>query len=224
MFTNVAYLHNSLNDMVDTSKSLVVTSCGYYRVHSRPVVSTERPTGRRDYQLLYIAKGKGYYYYAPEKTEVYWVHFTGRMVEGILDNYEIPNNKNVFYTGNSPDYAWLYRQIIQELQLCRQNYEELIAITLRHIFIMINRYIKEGKKSGSDIQNEIDRATHYFNGNYNKPLNIDEYAESRHMSTCWFIRSFKQILKVTPMQYILSLRMANAQSLLETTEYNMAVS
>ena len=40
MFTNVAYLHNSLNDTVDTSKSLVVTSCGYYRVHSRPVVAT----------------------------------------------------------------------------------------------------------------------------------------------------------------------------------------
>ena len=144
------------------------------------------------------------------------------MVEGILDNYEMPNNENVFYTGNSPDYAWLYRQIIQELQLCRPNYEELIAIMLRHIFIMINRYIKEGKKSGSEIQNEIDRATHYFNENYNKPLNIDEYAESRHMSTCWFIRSFKQILKVTPMQYILSLRMANAQSLLETTEYNIS--
>ena len=105
MFTNVAYLHNSLNDTVDTSKSLVVTSCGYYRVHSRPVVATERPTGRKDYQLLYIAKGKGhfffegkehiitegnmilyrpnetqmYYYYAPDKTEVYWIHFTGRI-------------------------------------------------------------------------------------------------------------------------------------------------
>jgi len=63
MFTNVAYLHNSLNDMVDTSKSLVVTSCGYYRVHSRPVFSTERPTGRRDYQLIYIAKGKGHFYF-----------------------------------------------------------------------------------------------------------------------------------------------------------------
>ena len=248
MFTNVAYLHNSLNDTVDTSKSLVVTSCGYYRVHSRPVVATERPTGRKDYQLLYIAKGKGhfffegkehiitegnmilyrpnetqmYYYYAPDKTEVYWIHFTGRMVEGILDNYEMPRDENVFYTGNSPDYTWLYRQIIQELQLCRPNYEELIAIMLRHIFIMINRYIKEGRKTGSDIQNEIERATHYFNENYNKPLNIDEYAESRYMSTCWFIRSFKQILKVTPMQYILSLRMVNAKNLLETTEYNIS--
>lgn len=63
MFTNVAYLHNSLADMVDTSRSLVVTSCGYYRVHSRPVVSTERLNGRKDYQLLYIAKGKDYFYF-----------------------------------------------------------------------------------------------------------------------------------------------------------------
>lgn len=248
MFTNVAYLHNSLNDMVDTSKSLIVTSCGYYRVHSRPTVSTERPTGRRDYQLLYIAKGKGhfyfdgkeriitegnmilyrpgetqmYYYYAPDKTEVYWVHFTGRHVESILDVYELPETENIFYTGTSPDYQWMYRQMIQELQLCRANYEELLSLTLRHIFIMINRHIKEGRKASSNIQNEIERAAHYFNENYNKQLNIEQYAKLRHMSTCWFIRSFRQILKVTPMQYILSLRMANAQSLLETTEYNIS--
>ena len=249
MFTNVAYLHNSLADMVDTSRSLVVTSCGYYRVHSRPVISTERLNGRKDYQLLYIAKGKGYfdgplgqetvitegnmilfrpgeiqyyYYHAPDKTEVYWVHFTGRMVEGILDNYEMPNAEKVFYTGASPDYAWLYKQMIQELQLCRPNYEELLALYLRHIFIQINRYIKEGLKKSSDVQNEIERAAHYFNEHYNEPLSIDDYAASRHMSTCWFIRNFKQILKVTPMQYILSLRMSNAQSLLETTEYNIS--
>ena len=248
VFANTAYLNNSFTDTADTSKSIIVTSCGYYRVHSRPTVSTERPNGRNDYQLLYIAKGKAhfyfdgkervitegnmilyrphqpqmYYYHAPDKTEAYWVHFTGRHVEAILDFYELPETENVFYTGTSPDYQWMFRQMIQELQLCRPNYEELISLMLRHIFIMINRYIKEGKKSGGAIQNEIERAAHYFNENYSKPLNIDEYAESRHMSTCWFIRSFKQLLKVTPMQYILSLRMANAQSLLETTEYNIS--
>lgn len=244
MFTNVAYLHNSLNDIVDTSKPIVVTSCGYYRVYSRPTVSTERPNGRKDYQLLYIATGKGhfyfdgkeriltegnmilyrphepqmYYYHASDKIEVYWVHFTGRDVEAVLKKYGLPETENIFYTGTSPDYQCIYREMIQELQLCRANYEELLSLTLMRFFIMINRFIDEGKKSGSDIQNEIERATHYFNENYNKPINIDEYAESRHISTCWFIRSFKQILKVTPMQYILSLRMANAQSLLETTE------
>lgn len=248
MFTNVAYLHNSLNDIVDTSKPIVVTSCGYYRVYSRPTVSTERPNGRKDYQLLYIATGKGhfyfdgkeriltegnmilyrphepqmYYYHASDKIEVYWVHFTGRDVEAVLKKYGLPETENVFYTGTSPDYQCIYREMIQELQLCRANYEELLSLTLMRFFIMINRFIDEGKKSGSDIQNEIERATHYFNENYNKPINIDEYAESRHISTCWFIRSFKQILKVTPMQYILSLRMANAQSLLETTENSIS--
>ncbi len=248
MFTNVAYLHNNFTDTADTSKSLIVTSCGYYRVHSRPTVSTERPAGRKDYQLLYIAKGKGhfffngkehiitegnmilyrpgetqmYYYHAPDKTEVYWVHFTGRHVKSILEVYGFPETENVFYTGTSTDYQWMYRQMIQELQLCRTNYEELLSLILRQIFIMINRYISDGRRADSDIQNEIERAAHYFNENYSKPLNIDEYADSRHMSTCWFIRCFKRILKVTPMQYILSLRMANAQSLLETTEYNIS--
>lgn len=40
MFTNVAYLYNSPDDTVDNSRSLVVTSCGYYRMHSLPVMAT----------------------------------------------------------------------------------------------------------------------------------------------------------------------------------------
>ena len=247
MFTNVAYLNNTFTDEENTAEPLIVTGCGYYRVYSRPVVSTERPNGRRDYQLLYIAKGKGhfyfdgkervvtegsmvlyrpdesqmYYYHAPDKTEVYWVHFTGSQVQPILRLYRLPETENVFYAGTSSDYQYMYRQMIQELQLCRANYEELLSLTLRHIFIMINRQISEGGKAGGEIRNEIERAVHYFNENYNRQINIDGYAASRHISTCWFIRSFRQILKVTPMQYIMSLRLANAQSLLETTEYNI---
>ena len=42
------------------------------------------------------------------------------------------------------------------------------------------------------------------------------------MSTSWFIRSFKDFTGVTPMHYILALRIANAQSLLENTDYTVA--
>lgn len=47
MFTNVAYLHNSLADMVDTSRSLVVTSCGYYRVHAALLFPRTNSTDER---------------------------------------------------------------------------------------------------------------------------------------------------------------------------------
>ena len=103
MFINAAYLHNSTLAKVDTSKPLIVTSCGNYRVKTRSEVVTHRPNGRKDYQLLYIASGKAhffinekekivtagniivyvpdepqeYVYYKEDKTNVYWVHFTG---------------------------------------------------------------------------------------------------------------------------------------------------
>lgn len=247
MYVNVAYSVNENPNLENLSVPLQINNCGYYRVHAGPIIATEHPEGRNDYQLLYIAAGKGhfyfndeetivtkgnmilyrpgepqvYYYYAADKTEVYWVHFTGSQVEEYLAHYELPNDKNVFFTGTSPDYQWLYNQMIQELQLHRVNHEELLRILLRHVLLVINRYIKEEQQSGSDVMNEIERAAHYFNENYNKNIIIEQYAEEHLMSKNWFIHCFKDIMKVTPMQYILSLRISAAKNYLEKTDKNI---
>ena len=247
MFTNAAYLHDSFSELIDFSKPLVVSCCGCYRIHTMPTFLTERPQGRKDYQLLYVASGKAhfffhgkeqmitegnmilyrpdepqkYFYHASDKTEVYWIHFTGSEVASLLSACNLPATEHVFYTGTSQAYPQLFLQIIQELRLCRPNYEELLSLYLRQILLLLNRSMKEEQKTGSDIRNEIERATHYFNEHYSAEINIEEYAKSRHFSTCWFIRNFKRIVKVTPMQYILSLRMMNAQNLLENTDYNI---
>ena len=223
MYTNVAYLNNSVSVVKDTSKPLIVTSCGFYRVDSGPTIKTNRPKGRRDYQLLYILEGKAhfyfesgeivvnkgemvlfrprepqsYFYFPKDKCQAFWVHFTGSDVDKILDYYNLPNDKNIFYSGTSPDYQWLFEQMIRELQLCRANYKELLTMLLRHIFLLINRYLKENEKSGIDALNDIERSIRYFNENYTKDINIDEYAKSLHVSTCWFNRRFKQVTKVT---------------------------
>ena len=69
MFMNVAYLNNSTSTVVDNTKPLIVTSCGNYRVKNRSEVVTHRPKGRKDYQLLYIASGKGHFFiHGEEKT------------------------------------------------------------------------------------------------------------------------------------------------------------
>ena len=248
MYTNVGYLNNSVSVVKDTSKPLIVTSCGYYRVDSGPVIKTNRPKGRRDYQLLYIYEGKAhfyfdgverivnkgemvlfrpydhqsYFYFPKDKCQSYWVHFTGSEVDKILDYYQLPNKENIFYSSTSPEYKWLFEQMIRELQLCRANYQELLTMALRHIFLLINRYLKESKKSGISAYNEVEHAIRYFNEHYKEDINIEEYAKSLHMSACWFNRRFKQVTKVTPLQYIISIRIANAKTLLETKDYNVA--
>lgn len=67
MFMNVAYLNNSTSTVVDNTKPLIVTSCGNYRVKNRSEVVTHRPKGRKDYQLLYIAYGKGHFSFTEKK-------------------------------------------------------------------------------------------------------------------------------------------------------------
>lgn len=250
LYINVAYVDDENPNLEDLSVPLRINNCGYYRVHTTPVIETPHPEGRNDYQLLYIAAGKGefyfkgsktptvvtkgnmilfrpgepqvYYYYAKDKTEVYWVHFTGWKVEEYLDRYELPKEENVFFTGISPDYPWIYNQIIRELQLQRENYDEMISLYMHHIFLTINRYIKEGKQTKNDTIDDIERAVHYFNDNYNKHISIEQYAQEHLMSVNWFIHSFKSVMKVPPMQYIVSLRIAAAKGYLENSNKNIA--
>jgi AraC-like DNA-binding protein len=62
---------------------------------------------------------------------------------------------------------------------------------------------------------------HYFRKNYNTEISIEEYSESRGLSNCWFIQCFKEITGSSPLQYILKLRISNAQNLLENTDYTI---
>ncbi|MDE6761465.1 MAG: AraC family transcriptional regulator [Lachnospiraceae bacterium] len=248
MYTNSAYLNHSRVDFKDKSRPLIVGSCGTYRLYSRPEFSTYRPRGRIDYQLIYIASGKAhfyfedreeivtaghmvlyrpkevqkYVYYGMDQTEVYWVHFTGSDVKNILRQYGISDNMHVFYCGALLEYQSLFRLMIQELQMCREDYQELLAMMLRHILILIHRQMNNVKKTDSGFMTEeIDLAVTYFNEHYNTDICIEEYAASRHMSTSWFIRNFRKYTGFTPMQYILEIRISNAESLLEATEYNI---
>ena len=250
MYINVAYVDDENPNVEDLTVPLKINNCGYYRIHSGPDIETPHPEGRNDYQLLYIAAGKGYFYfkgsetatvvtkghmvlfrpkepqvynyYVEDKTEVYWIHFTGSKIEEYLDSYELPKDENVFFTGVSPDYPWFYNQIIRELQLQRANYEDVIKLFLHHIFLTINRYIKESQQIKNNTINDIERAIHYFNENYAKPISIEQYAEEHLMSGNWFIHSFKSVMKVPPMQYITQLRIAAAKGYLENSTKTIA--
>lgn len=138
MYMDSAYWHNSLVDFKDKKHPLFVGSCGTYHLFTRPRLPTHRPRGRLDYQILYIASGKAhfyfhgveevipagnmvlyrpkeeqrYYYYGKDKTEVYWVHFTGSNVKNILRQHGIEDSVHVIHTGTSLEYKNLFLAMI----------------------------------------------------------------------------------------------------------------
>lgn len=248
MYMNNAYLNRSYLDFKDKSRPLVVGSCGTYRLSEMPRLPTYRPRGRLGFQIIYIASGCGHFhfgrpeneavvpagnivlyrpkefqkyeYYGADKTEVYWIHFTGNDVTNILRKYGFADNRRIFSVGTSLEYEQIFKRIIMELQKCQNDYEEIMMLLLRQLLIIFHRELTKEHTLKNDYMNhETDNAVTYFTENYNREINIEEYAASRGMSVSWFIRNFKKYTGYTPLQYIVSIRVSNAQILLETTNY-----
>ena len=211
MYMNTGYLNHSHMDFKDKSHPLIVGSCGTYRLSSHPKLPTYRPRGRLDYQIIYITAGCGHFhfdnvnnemivpagnivlyrpkelqkyeYYGEDKTEVYWIHFTGSNVKNILRQYGFPDKERIFQVGTSKEYEQLFKRIIIELQRCQDNYEEMLALLLRHLLISFHRELaREHILKNEYLDHELDNAVTFFSENYNQNINIDDYAASRGMS------------------------------------------
>ncbi len=248
MYINSGYKNNSFLDFKDKSRPLVVGSCGTYRLTSHPKLPTYRPRGRVDFQIIYIASGRAYFhfdspenetvvtagnivlfrpkelqkyeYYGIDKTEVYWIHFTGRDVKNILRKYGFSDDKRVLTVGTSLEYERIFKKVILELQRCQDDYEEMMTLLLRQLLISFRRELKKEHVFKNEyLDREMEEAAAYFNENYNRNISIEEYAACRGMSVSWFIRNFKKYTGTTPMQFVTSIRITNAQMLLETTNY-----
>ena len=70
MYVNTGYLNHAETDLENPQIPLRINSSGIYRVISRPSMSTLRPKGRADYQLIYIASGRAWFTFGQEKIEV----------------------------------------------------------------------------------------------------------------------------------------------------------
>jgi AraC-like DNA-binding protein len=171
--------------------------------------------------LYFPREEQKYTYYADEHPEVFWVHFTGYDVKNILKYYKFNSERHVYHTGTVPEFRWLFTRMIQEMQMCRPLYEEMLASLLNDLMLLINRQNQYTQPIINTVQSEMEQAVSYFNEHYNEDISVNDYAKAHHISTNHFIRNFKQYVGMTPMQYIVSIRMTNAQALLETEDYSI---
>lgn len=246
MYTDSAYLYTRLSMEKDKSKPLIVTSCGVYKLIKRPVLPTFRPKGRLDYQILYIASGKAhffiegkeqvlssghmviyhpkeeqrYYYYIEESPEVYWLHFTGYDVKNILKTFGIDSKTHILSVGNHLEYKQFFLRIIQELSMRKYGFSEVTIKYFELLMILIHRNMEESFTSFHPFtyMDEMNQAVSYFHEHYQEEISIIDYAKKQNMSVSYFIKNFKEYTGTTPNKYLISLRMKNAESLLQETD------
>lgn len=242
---------NTPHGYMDKTITLEISSCGIYQLSaSDKILETCRPKGRSDYQLLYIASGKGYFFASPEalpkvlqagtmflyhpyefqkyechgedNTCIYWIHFTGNGIAELFQKYYLDEEKHIFTSGTESFYALAFDQIILELQLRKEFYRESTALLLSHIIMIVGRYNIEASHSKQLLPDNINDAINFISEHFQENIVIEDYIKRLNCSASTFFRNFKNYTGMTPLQFLLQKRMNYAKKLLETT--NLPVS
>lgn len=242
MAVKVGSIYNRLlrNNDIESKDFLQVNCCGIYE-HTAENAVTVRPNGRKDYQLIIIAKGGAVFlhdgkqiiltggemilippfvrndYRYTDYVDAMWIHFTGTEAENIVRQYGIePFCK---YSISDTAHFFVYAEkIVKEFQLQRVGFMNNCNGYLLNILTLAKRRIDaelfaENHRAVPDLTLAIDK----MQTEYSRTTNISEYAEMFNISDSYFIHLFTQQFGVSPYQYLLNIRMSQAKYLLSET-------
>lgn len=198
----------------------------------------------REYQLLYIIEGKGYFEstsckkikissgciillfpdewhtYYPDIASgwsEYWVGFKGPHIDKRVENNFFSPQNPVFRIGISKTIIGCYEDIINIAIEQKPSYQQLISSIV--LYILGNVYYKntnsDSKKSFA--ADKISEAKIIMKQEIERPRSPVEIASQIGVSYSWFRQSFKKHTDMSPGQYQLYLKFLLAKELLERT-------
>lgn len=218
----------------DLSESLIINCCGYQKFIAEDFPRF-RPSGRRDYQIIYIYKGFGHFtidgqdhvlgagnviiyrpavsqiyaYYAKERPEVYWIHFTGSDCEQIISDFTFSHA----YIGENLQLKSIFQDIILELQLQKPYFTNIVNSNFIKLLSLIQRTLILNE-TATENHFSIDRLIISLNQHYIRPWTISEMADFCNLSTDYFSHLFKEVTHISPLNYLTRLRIEKSKELL----------
>ena len=213
-----------------------VVSCGH--IFAQKGRKIDRPTGRSDFLLFYIAKGKVRFYleheiiadagsfvffrphekqrhiYEENKPgEFYYVHFNAPC------DFDLCGFKSsTIYTSEaSATILDIFEGIIRELQRKEPAYERLCASKLFALFSILERKTKKESSAQGQYFDKISFVIQKMNTEYQIDYTLEDYARMCNMSKFHFLRVFKSITGVSPLEYKNIIRFNHVKEQLQDT-------
>ena len=230
-----------------SNEFLSINCCGCQHLHGYDVGSN-RPNGRRDFHILYIAEGvcfvrrekeeiavpagsvilylpgepQHYRFRAEIRSTSYYIHFSGTGCLELLRRAGMLEDR-IYEIGDSNTVKTVFGRLIDDFQLASPLYEELTAGYLLQLISLIGRKLAERKRGLSSQQNRrIEEICRKMHRDFRSNRTIADYAEECSLSESRFSHLFKESTGTSPHHYLLQVRIERARELLENTDLSIA--
>jgi len=225
-----------------TEKYLLLNSCGIQKFYDTDGFCL-RENGRIDYHILYIVEGvchlviddietvvpsgniiifypgekQQYSFLKCDKSVSYFIHFTGVGCEDLLKEIN-PNKKHVIYIGKSIDFKETFEKMMREHSFKQPAYEIYCSSLLAELFSIISRSIWLNENNiGTRNEKIIQNACQTIYNNLST-VTISGLASQEFLSVGRFSHIFKEVMGMSPLEYINSMKIQKAKDLITYTD------
>lgn len=228
------------NGAENAARSAWVCLCGHEECTAG---HTYGPAVRDHYLLHFVVRGKGVlkskqqeyhisagegFLICPEETtiysadedapwEYYWVGFKGPEALEILHGFNIDENFPVVRTEEIAPTAALFDEMCRICETPSHSRYVLMA----HLYLILDRFHQsqeEGvSRRSSAGDSYFDQAILYINDNYAYDINVEDVAGYVGIDRTYLYRIFMEHVGISPVRYLLKVRMERACELLAKT-------
>ncbi|MBO4897898.1 MAG: helix-turn-helix transcriptional regulator [Clostridia bacterium] len=213
-------IYNAYQDTDTGIGGVSVLSCGH--IFAKTGRKIDRPAGRPDYLLFYVAKGceqfhldsdvtapaGSFVFFRPHEPqqhvytdskpgEFYYIHFNAP------EGFDLFGFKSSFVYNCAPSTTLcaIFEEIISELQKKQPAYEMYCASMLFTLFSMLTRNTKKELSEYSVYFDKISFVIQQMNKEYQINYSLEDYAKMCNLSKYHFLRIFEDITGVSPIEY-----------------------
>ncbi|CAM3907746.1 AraC family transcriptional regulator [Mesobacillus zeae] len=195
-------------------------------------------------ELLYITKGKGTFIFSNEEVPVkehdlifinpnvehtekssadHPLEYIALGIQGLA--FLAPDNPGqvTFYNYKQEKDVYLFYllQLFEEVECQKEDYELMIQNILEILLLKMLRkkHIRLKKTTPQKISKDIAFIKNYIRQHFRENINLDTLAEASHINKYYLAHSFKKLVGVSPIEYLIQTRIRESKILLETTNY-----
>ena len=226
-------IYNAYAEQNEQVSGIRLVSCGHiFAKHGREI---NRPCGREDWLLFYIAKESETFYiknkvtafagsfvlfapgekqhhlYEGNKTaEFYYVHF---QCEALPSEITL-STSTVYNTRFNRQISDLFDDIIEETLRKQPFYEKLCIYKMLYLLTLLERGVLCESYPNKENFERIAHVVQHMNRHCDHHLSLEDYANMCAMSKYHFVREFEKIVGFPPIEYRNNIRLQHAADLL----------
>ena len=156
-------------------------------------------------------------YYSKDGWACYWLHFDGQVAQAFYRRIIEAWDSFLF---DLDQFSPAYQHLMNIYELFHRSRPVDEAGISSSITSILNSILSRAPKIRESVpaRETISSAVAYISERFRYPMSLEDLAAHAAISPYYFTRVFRQETGVTPHQYLINTRLANAKFLLRTTE------